>query len=131
MRLQFSETYATNAFPFIKHGAKAAGIPSKDLVRCARTYALPQIEIVSPRMAICLGKATFDAVRLAAGLPGIEWSKARLSDPHTHISSVEIYGVPHPSPLGINNAGGKDAVGRIWKMLAEHLQSLRKQERRR
>ena len=125
MRLQFSETYATNVFPFIKRGSKTARIPFRDLVSCARTYALPQIEIVSPRMAICLGKAAFNAIRRAAGLPRIEWSKARLPSAHTRISSVEIYGLPHPSPLGINNAGGKDAAGRSWRRLAEHLQKMR------
>jgi len=62
MGLQFCETYATNAFPFIKRGSKSERIPRKDLVYCAETYTLPQIEIVSPLMAICLGKAAFRAV---------------------------------------------------------------------
>jgi uracil-DNA glycosylase len=76
MRLGFSETYATNLFPFIKLGAKDAPIPFRDLVRCARTYAIPQIETVSPRIAICLGGRTFDAIRSAEGLP-TAWNGVR------------------------------------------------------
>jgi uracil-DNA glycosylase len=129
VRLQFSETYATNLFPFIKRGSKSANIPFGDLVRCARIYTLPQIEIVSPRMAICLGKAAFDAIRRAAGLPGMEWSKASVPHPHTCIGSVEIYGMPHPSPLGMINAGGKDFVARSWRLLGEHLENMRQQGR--
>jgi restriction system protein len=48
MHLQFSDTYATNLFPFIKLGTKNATIPYRDLVRCGRKYALRQIEIKSP-----------------------------------------------------------------------------------
>jgi restriction system protein len=130
MGLKFSDTYATNAFPFIKYGAKNAGIPFKDLVRYAKTYTLPQIEIVSPRIAICLGKKTFDAVRSAAGLGRIEGDEAVFPGPHTRIGSAEVYGAPHPSPQGMIRAGGKDAAGRIWKMLADRLETLRKADGR-
>jgi uracil-DNA glycosylase len=128
MTLEFSDTYATNIFPFIKKGSKSAPIPFRDLVRCARTYALPQIEIVSPRMAICLGKRTFDAIRRASGLNRLDWSEARSPGlPNTRLGSVEIYGMPHPSPLGIINAGGEDAVDRGWRLLAEHFDNMREQ----
>jgi restriction system protein len=130
LRLTFSETYATNAFPFIKHGAKNADIPFKDLVRYAKTYTLPQIEIVSPRIAICLGKATFDAVRNAAGLGRIEWDEAMLPGHGTRIGSTEIYGVPHPGRLGTIIAGGEGAAGRKWKVLADRLETLRKSDER-
>jgi restriction system protein len=130
MHLKFSETYATNAFPFIKHGAKNADIRFNDLVCYAKTYTLPQIEIVSPRMAICLGKKTFDAVRRAMELRRIEQGEARLPGHDTRLGSAEIYGVPHPSPLVMNKTGAKDAAGRIWKMLADRLETSRKSDRR-
>jgi restriction system protein len=126
MRLTFAETYATNVFPFIKHGAKNADIPLKDMVRYAKTYTLSQIEIVSPLIAICLGKATFDAVRRAAGLIRIEWDEAILPGHGTRVGSAEIYAVPHPGRLGMSNAGGEEAVGLIWKVLADRLETLRK-----
>lgn len=131
MRLEFSETYATNAFPLIKHGAKNKRILRADLEKYAETYAVPQIKIVSPRMTICLGKATFAAVRCAAKLGVIEWEQAIRPGPHTTIGSTEVYGVPHPSQQGLNNAGGKEAVGHIWKGLADRLQALRNSDQRR
>ena len=132
MGLQFRETYATNVFPFIKWGAKDEDIrPFRDLVSCAEIFTLPQIEIVSPRMAICLGQKAFNAVRRAAGLRPTEWSKARLPGPHIRISSAEIYGLPHPTWRGINQAGGKDAVGHRWSLLGQRLQLLREQDNKR
>jgi hypothetical protein len=65
--LELKDVYATNVFPFVKPGAVSASIPMRDLERAARAFALPQIEIIGPRLAVCLGKATFDAVALAAG----------------------------------------------------------------
>ncbi len=128
MGLQFCETYATNVFPFIKRGKKSARVPRKDYVSCAKTYALPQIEIVSPRMAICLGQEAFYAVCRDAGLRRKDWRKARSPGPHTRIGSVKIYGLPHPGPLGLNNAGGKDAVTRRWRLLGQHLRRMREQD---
>ena len=125
--IQFSNTYATNLFPFIKEGRKNATIKSEDLKYCARTYAIPQIKIVSPRMAICLGKSTFTAVRHEAGQPPLDWKEARSPNVHTRIGSVEIYGLPHPGPQGTLNAGGKDVVMGMWKALANRLQELREQ----
>jgi hypothetical protein len=74
--LRFSETYASNVFPFIKLGKKNSSIRDADMLYAAKNYALPQIEIVSPRMVICLGPPAFHAVRRAAGFADIEWSQA-------------------------------------------------------
>jgi restriction system protein len=63
MSLSFCETYATNAFALVKPGKMNARIPLRDLVRSAAAYALPQIAIVRPKIVLCLGSATFNAVR--------------------------------------------------------------------
>ena len=65
--LELKDIYATNVFPFVKRGAQNAPVPMRDLVRVAREFALPQIEIVSPILAICLGRAAFAAVVRAMG----------------------------------------------------------------
>jgi restriction system protein len=65
--LELEQVYATNVFPFVKVGSISASIPGRDLERAAREFALPQIEIVGPRLAVCLGKAAFNAVAVAAG----------------------------------------------------------------
>jgi restriction system protein len=63
--LKLEDTYATNLFPFIKKGGLSSRIPFKDLVLAAEEFALPQIRIVAPRLVICLGKNTFNALRVA------------------------------------------------------------------
>ena len=124
--LKFSETYASNVFPFIKQGKKNSSIPRADMVYAAKTYALPQIEIVSPRMVICLGRPAFYAVRRAADLPEIEWTEAIAPGPHTIIFGAETYGVWHPSMY----PGGKIGVKQVWKQLGDRLEELRKHEKR-
>lgn len=63
--LKLSETFATNLFPYIKLGGLSARIPFADLLYAAKTFALPQIRIVAPKLVICLGKNTFNALRVA------------------------------------------------------------------
>jgi uracil-DNA glycosylase len=118
--LEFSETYASNVFPFIKQGKKNSFIRDADMLYAAKKYALPQIEIVSPRMVICLGPPAFYAVRRAAGLPHIDWIEAIAPEPHTIIFGAEVYGVRHPSTY----PDGKIAVKQVWYQLGERLEEL-------
>lgn len=67
--LELHQAYATNVFPFVKGGGISSGIRWGDLVRAAREFAIPQIDIIQPRVAVCLGRATFDALAAACGLP--------------------------------------------------------------
>jgi hypothetical protein len=46
-----------------------ASIPQRLMNRAAIEYGLPQIEIVEPKLVICFGKSTFNAVRSAIGIP--------------------------------------------------------------
>jgi uracil-DNA glycosylase len=63
MGISFSHTYATDAFVFIKNGPMSAPLSFTALVESTKKYALPQIEIVMPKMVICLGSAPFNAIR--------------------------------------------------------------------
>jgi restriction system protein len=60
------DVYATNLFPFIKPGRMDAKIPWSLLVDAADKFALPQIEIVKPRLVIVLGLRCFQALRQVA-----------------------------------------------------------------
>ena len=53
--LCFSQTYATDVLVCIKPGKMSSNVPTKDLRACAVAYTLPELEIVRPRMALCLG----------------------------------------------------------------------------
>jgi uracil-DNA glycosylase len=121
MTLSFADTYATNVFPFIKYGRMNATISVADLRYCAKEYAIPQIKIVGPRMVVCLGKQTFEAVRYALQKDTIDWREASKPGGHTLLDDIEIYGVPHPGNWGVRNAGGMSNVDEIWSGLGARL----------
>ena len=121
--LTFSETYSTNVFPFIKIGKKNGRIPRADMLYAARTYALPQIKIVSPLIAVCLGAPAFLAVSRAALAEGGQ--KASEPLPHIIFCGIEIHDAPHPSMY----PGGKRAVQARWSLLGECLERLRRRRK--
>lgn len=117
--LEFAQTYATDVLVFIKPGAMTGNIPMRDMQYCAETYTLPQIRIVQPAMAICLGVKTFNSIRRALGLPDLKLKDAHVPSAHTLCNGTEIYGVPHTGGLGHANAGGMERVDQVWSGLAK------------
>jgi uracil-DNA glycosylase len=80
--VSINDIYATNLFPFIKPGPMNARVPWVDLRRAAAEFALPQIEIVNPRLVIALGLLTFQAVRsVATGSAGEGRLAAAIGNP--------------------------------------------------
>jgi hypothetical protein len=123
--LEFADTYATDVFVFIKPGAMSARIPMQDLSYCAETYTLSEIEIVQPRMVLCLGARTFNALQRGLGHRLSKLSEASLPTAHTKLQNgAEIYGVPHTGSWGTKNAGGIDNVHTIWAKLAQRYAEL-------
>jgi hypothetical protein len=122
--LEFSQTFSTNVFPFIKVGKKNNQISAPDMLYAARRYTLPQIKIIAPLMAICLGRPGFLAVSRAA----LDEGGQEVSNPLPYIvfCGVEIYKVPHPSVY----TGGKKAVEQRWAQLGDRLEELRKRGKR-
>lgn len=118
--LQLHQTYATNLFPFIKMGSMSSNIPQVDLVRAAKEYALPQIEIVQPSVVICLGIKTFNAIRSVCGLRRTKNLTAGIAAPFTYDAS-QIWCQAHTSVLGQNNRnrGGVNRVQKDWDQMTE------------
>lgn len=119
--LDLSEVYATNVFPFIKRGPMNKPIARRDLVRAAREFALPQIEIVGPRLAICLGKAVFDAVAIASGHhPAKSLAEAIEIASPCEIGNTQVWCQAHTGQQGTNyrNRCGPDQVARDWGRMA-------------
>jgi len=75
--LNFSDTYATNAFVFVKEGNMSAKIAKKFLRESIKDFLLPQREIVKPKMIICLGAETYNAVRQENGYSEIKLSSGQ------------------------------------------------------
>jgi hypothetical protein len=130
MSLSFCETYATNAFAFVKPGKMDARIPVRDLVRSAAAYALPQIAIVRPKMVLCLGSASFNAVRHAIANYGPKplgdtkpkWMPLadawRIEEPyHTEYLGIPVFGVAHPGANGTRASGGPAVTTPRWHAL--------------
>ncbi len=117
--LSLGQTYATNLFPFIKYGPMSAPIAAPDLVRAAREYGLPQIAIVQPRLAICLGKSAFNALRRAAGLRPLPTLDEAIASPFAW-GQTQIWCQAHTGRLGTNNRnrGGVDRVHNDWQAMA-------------
>jgi restriction system protein len=142
MSISFRETYATDAFAFVKSGKMNARIPFRDLVRSAATYALPQIAIVRPKMVVCLGSASFNAVRRAIITNGSErpgntklkrmpladaW---RIEEPyHTEYLGIPVFGVAHPGANGTRASGGPEVTTPRWHTLGNFFRAIRDQRR--
>lgn len=120
--LSLADTYATNLFPFVKPGGMSESIPDRDLLRAAREFALPQIEIVAPRLVICLGKVTVDAVRSAAGFPKSASVEDALQS-YFQLGPSRVWFQAHTGRLGQNNRnrGGVNRVDGDWLRMKESL----------
>jgi restriction system protein len=115
---KLAEVFATNLFPFIKKGGLSATIPFEDLVRAAHEYALPQIEIVEPRLVVCLGKATFNAIRIACGGRRARNMEEAISSPFAREACL-VWAQAHTGSLGQNNRnrGGVNRVEQDWRRM--------------
>ena len=88
----------------------------KDMVACAKRYALQEIGIVSPSLVICLGVATFRALRRANGLKGSPSLVEAIASPF-QIKPSMVHCVAHTGVLGMNNRG-RAQVDEDWAKLA-------------
>lgn len=119
--VDLGEAFATNLFPFIKCGDLSAPLPMRDLLRAAREYAIPQVEIVAPQLVVCLGVQTFNALRIAAGLRRTANTQAAIDSPF-ELVGASVWCQAHTGALGQKNRNrdGVDRVSSDWiRMRAE------------
>jgi len=79
--LTLQDIYGTNLFPFVKPGGMSKSIRQADLNAAARQFALPQVRIVNPKLLICLGLVTFNALRKACDLSHAQTLRLQLRVP--------------------------------------------------
>ncbi|HEY9877628.1 MAG TPA: uracil-DNA glycosylase family protein, partial [Leptolyngbyaceae cyanobacterium] len=122
--LSLHEIYATNLFPFIKLGGMSAALPSKDMLRAAEEFALPQLEIIQPKIAICLGIETFNALRRACGLKKTGKLEEAVNNPFLYQETM-VWCQAHTSPCGQNtrNRSGKTKVSEDWAAMADYFRT--------
>ena len=78
------------------------------MLRAAREYGLPQLEIVSTKLAICLGKSTYNALRVACGLDRVQGLAEAIKSPFSHGRTV-VFCQAHPA-----GRGSEDKVLNNW-----------------
>ena len=117
--LKLSRTYGTNLFPFIKPGPMNSNIPRRLMDRAAIEYGLPQIEIIKPKLVICFGKITFNALRSAVGIKKVLSVDEGIQRPFT-FRETAIWLQAHTGMLGQNNRnkGGINRVNTDWQKMA-------------
>ena len=112
------EIYSTNLFPYVKPGSMNARIPAADLLRAAKQFTIPMIDIIQPKIVICLGKDTFNALRKACGLRIVYSIEEAVSSTFIHNQS-KVFCQSHTGQLGQNNRnrGGINRVKKDWKLM--------------
>jgi uracil-DNA glycosylase len=123
---EFSEVYALNAFPFIKSGKARARVPRGHISKTAKDFALPAVKIISPKLVICLGKLTFNAMRKANHEDLVNESVkhkycATLDEAIRHsfnIGKSKCVAVSHTGSRGTSNRK-KGQVDSDWKALGQ------------
>jgi restriction system protein len=113
--VRLTDIYATNLFPFIKAGSTSRYIPPRDLQRAAREFALPQIKIVKPKLVICLGFDTFNALQKACELGKAKDMEEAITSPF-EFEDIQIWCQAHTGTFGQNNRNqdGVDRVTEDW-----------------
>lgn len=116
--LELRDCFGTNLFPFIKQGSLKVDIPTADMTRAAVEYALPQIEIVRPRLVVCLGLSTFGALQRATGRKPSASMDAAIAAPFDHGVS-RVWCQAHPGQQGQNmrNRGNKNRTDDDWRRM--------------
>jgi restriction system protein len=126
---EISETYATNLFPYIKPGGLSSRIPFADLTYAAEKFALPQIRIIAPKLVICLGKNTFNALRVVSGHPRCPDMASAIGPDaafKVHVGgdrSAVVWAQAHPGVMGQNNRN-RQHPGRVhedWRRMSEEV----------
>lgn len=113
--VRFDQVYGTNLFPYVKLGEMNSPIPTKDLLFCATEFLLPQVEILRPKLVVCLGLRTFNAVRNATSLNSVS-NVAAMVALRFRIGTSVVTGVAHTGSFGMN-ARGRSQVDADWLAL--------------
>ncbi len=113
--LGLEDVFGTNLFPFIKPGGISTRIQNKDLDRAALEFALPQVRIVKPTVVVCLGLATFNAIRRVCQLPACSRMDEAINSPFKFETSW-IWCQAHTGSFG-QNTRGREQVNADWQRM--------------
>lgn len=125
LNLNFNDVYASNVFVFIKPGGMSSRIPNRLMDYSAKTYAIPEIEIIKPRMVICLGASAFRSLkRNCRTMKKFTDSPMAIENLHFTLQDIMFVHAPHPGSWGTKNAGGPLEVSKTWMEFPKILKKL-------
>ncbi|MBS0265723.1 MAG: hypothetical protein JSS02_27575 [Planctomycetes bacterium] len=127
--ISLTDVYGTNLFPFIKTGSLSNRIPRADLIKAANEFAIPQIEIVHPKLVICLGLNTFNSIREGCnpGQPRIKQLAEAIASPFEY-KGTRIWCQAHTGMWGQRmreKHGGPNQVSIDWNNMNNDFQTQR------
>jgi hypothetical protein len=123
--LNFSDTYATNAFVFVKEGGMSTKIAQSLLRESIEKFLIPQIDIIKPKMIICLGAETYNAVRQVNNFPEVKVGSGQ--EAAMPFMGADVYGVNHtdynPDDVAIFSAASctTNAITPVLKVVEDTL----------
>lgn len=122
--LTLEEIYTTNLFQYIKPGEMNGAIAAADLLKAAKEFMLPTIETIQPKIVVCLGKDTFNAIRKACGFKVVYSIEEGVSS-HFSYNGSEIFCQSHSGQLGRNNrnTGGVNRVAKDWEEMSNYFKN--------
>ncbi len=109
----------TNLFPFVKPENMSQRLPAADLRCAAIEFAIRQVKIVNPKLVICIGLSTFNALRRSLGLRLVD-NVSKGQEAPFHAFNAEVWCQAHTGAIRrINrNRGGIDRVHSDWARMA-------------
>ncbi|MBC7943966.1 MAG: hypothetical protein H7X91_01585 [Burkholderiales bacterium] len=119
------DVYGTNLFPFIKPNGMKTKIPHKLLVEAAKEFAVPQIQIVRPKLVVCLGIPTFNAVRQFCLGPISKLDLRSAIDSPFDFEGIRVWCQAHTGQFIWRNGGGRDRVKKDWLKMKAYLDGYR------
>lgn len=105
--------FFTNYSLGYRDGSETGGMTKKILLE-DKEFFDDLVEAISPKMIICLGRITYEAVTGT----NAENSTNVLKEGNpikADVHGIPAYGVPHCGSLGARNVGGFDNMVRVWK----------------
>ena len=99
------------------------GSMKKRIMKLDREYFEELVEILKPKIIICLGKMTYECV---TGKPVKRWvDTLKTGSPfkaeYPGSDKIVVYGVAHTGARGMSNIGSKDVVRQSWRKIAEDI----------
>ena len=117
LNMSLDEVFVTNLFPFIKSGGDSARIPAKPLRRAASMFAIPQVRIVHPVFAVCLGLQVFNTLRSEFGLKQVKNLDEGM-DSSFEDGGTQYRCQAHTGTFGRINRNHRGCVERDWRQMS-------------